>query len=197
AGLPHRMVDALRGIDPGPLRAAGYEPATNVVMCHSGPPDRPADPAVRVEVVDLDTMVDKGRREWRAELTGAGDRAVEQLARRRESLLRGAPEVIFLGVREAGAVVAHADLYADPESGVAQLEDVQTDAAYRDRGLARALLADGLRRARSAGCDLVFLVAGADDWPRHLYARLGYADVGEIHEFTRAPTSLDGTGQLP
>jgi predicted GNAT family acetyltransferase len=99
--------------------------------------------------------------------------------------------VTFLGVREAGAIVARADLYLDRATGVAQIEDVMTDTGHRKRGLARAVLVDALRRARDAGCDLVFLVADADDWPRQLYARVGYTPVGNTYEFLRPPDRLD------
>jgi hypothetical protein len=51
------------------------------------------------------------------------------------------------------------------------------------------LIAEGLRRA--AGCELIFLVAEADDWPRLLYGRLGFVPIGHIHEFLRPSTSLD------
>ena len=34
------------------------------------------------------------------------------------------------------------------------------------------------RRARAAGCDVVWLLARADDWPRRWYERIGFVDVG-------------------
>ena len=45
-------------------------------------------------------------------------------------------------------------------------------------GLASRLVLEGVRRASAAGADLVFLVADADDWPQHLYRRLGFTDLG-------------------
>jgi ribosomal protein S18 acetylase RimI-like enzyme len=199
AGLPHRWVDVFVDIDGAPFETAGYQPSENLVMCHTGAqPDGPADPAIRVEEIDLATMIDSARREWRAEYPDLAAEGIDQLARRRAGILRGADEVTFLGVREQGlgelagpsvstSLVARADLYVDRSTGVAQIEDVMTDSAHRNRGLARALLAEGLRRARTAGSDLVFLVASADDWPQELYARLGYATAGRTHEFLRLP----------
>jgi predicted GNAT family acetyltransferase len=98
--------------------------------------------------------------------------------------------MVFLAVRDVdGAVLSRADLYLDAGSGVAQIEDVLTNPAHTGRGYARAIVADGLRRARAAGCDLVFVVADAQDWPKHLYARLGYATTGRTHVFVRPSTS--------
>jgi len=42
--------------------------------------------------------------------------------------------------------------------------------------------------ARDAGAGLVFLLADQDDWPRHLYGRLGFDPVGPEWEFLRTPS---------
>lgn len=92
----------------------------------------------------------------------------------------------FLAVRDdAGHIVSRADLYVDRSAGVAQIEDVLTSPEHTGRGYARAVMAEGLRRARAAGCDLIVVTTDVDDWPRHLYARLGYAGIGEYHTFVR------------
>ena len=53
-----------------------------------------------------------------------------------------------------------------------------TDPDHRGRGHGDALVARALELAGAAGCDLVVLEASADDWPRHWYARRGFAEVG-------------------
>ena len=45
--------------------------------------------------------------------------------------------------------------------------------AYRGRGLGRAIVQHALDEARRDH-DVVFLEALADDWPRLLYAKLGF-----------------------
>lgn len=189
AGLTHRTVyvdDDGRGLALAPaFLVAGYHHAVHLVMCHTGAePDRPADPAIRVSRVDLDTLRESSRKEWREQLPHASDAAIGQLVERRSVLLRGADEVVFLAVLRQGVVVSRADLYLDAATGTAQIEDVMTNPAYTGRGYARAVMAEGLRRARAAGCDLVFVVADAREWPRHLYSRLGYATAGRTHLFT-------------
>ncbi|MDP9393173.1 MAG: GNAT family N-acetyltransferase, partial [Actinomycetota bacterium] len=106
-----------------------------------------------------------------------------QLGERTRTLL-AAVDATFLAVRGTdGHVVSRADLYL--RDGVAQVEEVATEPAARGRGLASALVVEAVRRARSAGAELVFLVAEADDWPEKLYRRLGFSDVGRITSYTR------------
>jgi ribosomal protein S18 acetylase RimI-like enzyme len=166
------------------LSAAGFGWQRNVHMRHRGAVEHAA-PAVAVTEIPLAEMQDFDRASWRQDLPDATPQVVEQLAARRETRLAIAPEVVFLGVRGAdGTVVAHTDLYLDRESGIAQIEDVLTAPEHRGRGYARALLAEALRRAD--GCDLVFLEADLDDWPRHFYAKLGFTDLALTYTFSRA-----------
>lgn len=189
AGFAHRLVVVHGDCTPtvtARFVAAGYKHDGLVVMRYRGPPATDHGTAATVvgdagptELRDFD------RREWRAELPDAPADHIEQLAMRRTVRRLGADHVEFLAVRDGdGTVVASGDLYVDPRSGVAQLEDVKTDRSHRNRGYARAILADGARRARSLGAHILFLVA-ADDWPRHLYARVGYAEVGRGQTFGR------------
>ena len=41
--------------------------------------------------------------------------------------------------------------------------------------------------ARGASADLVLIEADLDDWPRQLYLRLGFDEIGRSWSFTRAP----------
>ena len=41
--------------------------------------------------------------------------------------------------------------------------------------------------ARRAGAGLVFLLAEEDDWPKALYAKLGFDQIGRVGLFTRKP----------
>jgi ribosomal protein S18 acetylase RimI-like enzyme len=97
-------------------------------------------------------------------------------------------ETHFFAVLEDGEPVSWADLYL--AGGVAQIEDVATAESHRNRGLASAIVTVAIRKARAAGADLVFLLADEDDWPKELYRRLGFDEIGRNYDFVRpAPTS--------
>ncbi|MFG1968837.1 GNAT family N-acetyltransferase [Nonomuraea fuscirosea] len=179
--------------------AAGYEHETNLVMVFRGPipttpPSAPQEasqiafPAATpaglavVEVLGLEEVVAVSRRDWRESLPEASDETIDALARRVEVRLRGADTVGFRGVRAPdGEIAARADLYV--HGGVAQIESVLTAEAYRGKGYARTLMYALL--AEVADAELIFLVADADDWPRHFYTRLGFETVGRTHAFLR------------
>jgi hypothetical protein len=40
-----------------------------------------------------------------------------------------------------------------------------------------------LDASREAGHDVTFLIADRDDWPKELYAKLGFDEIGRIWEF--------------
>jgi ribosomal protein S18 acetylase RimI-like enzyme len=72
--------------------------------------------------------------------------------------------------------VAYADLYVEPPN--AQIEDVGTLEEHRGRGYASAVVLHAVELARRAGANFIFLVADAQDWPQHLYRRLGFEPIG-------------------
>ena len=75
-----------------------------------------------------------------------------------------------------GVDASHATVYSDGR--IAQVEDVATLEAYRNRGLARAVVSAAIDAALQAPHELVFIVAADDDWPKQLYARLGFEPIG-------------------
>jgi ribosomal protein S18 acetylase RimI-like enzyme len=95
-------------------------------------------------------------------------------------------EVRYFAVHAGGEPVSWTDLYLDGKT--AQVEDVATLPEHRGRGFASAVVARAVEEAEHAGCDFVFLVTDADDWPQVLYRRLGFDDVGRYVKFFRAVT---------
>jgi ribosomal protein S18 acetylase RimI-like enzyme len=87
----------------------------------------------------------------------------------------------FLGIVVDHEVVAYADVYI--EAPTAQIEDVGTLEEHRGRGYASAVVLAAAETARRAGADFVFLVADAQDWPQHLYQRLGFEPIGHYMKF--------------
>jgi ribosomal protein S18 acetylase RimI-like enzyme len=89
----------------------------------------------------------------------------------------------FFGVEVGGEIVAWSDLYL--AQGMAQVEDVATLEEHRGRGYASGVVLRAVREAEAAGADLIFLVADDEDWPKHLYERLGFEIVGRTYKFIR------------
>ena len=67
--------------------------------------------------------------------------------------------------------------------GIGQVEDVATVAAHQNKGLSRAVVSAAIEASRAAGHDLTIVVADADDWPKELYARLGFDDLALVHRW--------------
>jgi ribosomal protein S18 acetylase RimI-like enzyme len=80
-----------------------------------------------------------------------------------------------------GAVVSYTDLYQDGAD--AQIEDVGTVHEYRERGYASAVVLAAITVARAEGAEFVFLVADLEDWPKELYRRLGFDELGYFVKF--------------
>lgn len=186
AGLPYRQISIDTGADvpAADFVTAGYRLHRSVLMAAGELPDRPRS-AVRqvsaVELADLRPMLHRG---WARELPGLGEAERAQLVDR-GALLGQAAEVTRLAVRAGGQWVARTELFVN--GATAQIEDVMTEPEHRRRGYAGALVHEAAGIARAAGCDLVFLRALADDWPRHFYRRLGFVDVGAALELHREP----------
>jgi len=69
---------------------------------------------------------------------------------------------------------------------VASVEDVYTRPEERRRGLARAVLTFVTGLARAERPEFTFLLADDDDWPKELYARVGFAPIGMRWSFRRS-----------
>jgi ribosomal protein S18 acetylase RimI-like enzyme len=60
---------------------------------------------------------------------------------------------------------------------------------HRQHGYASAVVLRAVHEARAAGARLVFLVADAEDWPKELYRRLGFEEIGENLKLLRTTTA--------
>lgn len=180
AGCDHRRVVSDR-----PLPAdLGWEGQENRVLVLDASVTLPGEAAAPVVAVTASVMAGLWDRTWRRDIPGISDEAVEHLIRR-EDIADAHLSVTHLAVLgDDGVPVSAAQLRVD--GATAAIEEVITDAGARGRGFATAVVVEGIRRARAGGCDVVFLVADADDWPRHWYERLGFVDVGARWEATRS-----------
>ncbi|HYJ61420.1 MAG TPA: GNAT family N-acetyltransferase [Actinomycetota bacterium] len=187
AGLRHREVvvpdddDGAR-LAPGFVEL-GYEADRLVSMVLRREPDRPP-PDVRATEVDLPTV--------HPMMVAAGLEDVPGLSRADALMLADYRTVVRdrIGARFfAGwvdeTIAGCCELYV--HDGVAQIENVDTLGAYRNRGVARAYLTAAIEAGWEAGADLLFVVADDADWPKHLYAKLGFDEVEHHRQFTKAP----------
>jgi GNAT superfamily N-acetyltransferase len=76
-------------------------------------------------------------------------------------------------------------LYMDAE--LAQVDEVGTVEARRGRGHASAAVRAASAYATAAGRAPVFLLTDANDWPQRMYRRLGFDEIGVVHEFLKIP----------
>jgi GNAT superfamily N-acetyltransferase len=90
-------------------------------------------------------------------------------------------EARFFAVRVDGQVVSYTDLYQDGHE--AQIEDVGTLHEHRGKGYATAVVLGAIAAARKRGAEFVCLVADYEDWPKELYGRLGFDELGYYVKF--------------
>ncbi|HEV8103577.1 MAG TPA: GNAT family N-acetyltransferase [Gaiellaceae bacterium] len=162
----------------------GWTRATHVVMAHRRQPDRRADTGT-VREVPLETLVDAHTRVTLAEPYGTPELAEQLLAAKRR--IGAVARARYFAIEVEGVVAAYCELRSD--GATAQIEDVNPLRAYRGRGFGRIVVQRALDEARATH-DLVFLEALADDWPKALYAKLGFEIIAERHLFLHAPTPL-------
>ena len=187
AGHEHRRVvvpDELLGERLGPgFRALGWEVRRFLFMGQLRQPD---DPAVRADVREIDRAAHWEAKRWfMAGAPEAFDDVVITQLLEKDRLKEEIVDFRRFGVEADGSVVSVCELYSD--GATAQVEDVSTREPYRGRGYARSTVLTAARAARGAGCDFVFLVADEDDWPKELYAKLGFDRLGIVYDFLRLP----------
>jgi GNAT superfamily N-acetyltransferase len=175
AGLEHRLLffrDASLGERLAPeLVSLGWRYDRHVLMAQRRQPERAVDTRIVSEVTEAALRDARGRL-IRSYPWGTPEVARQLLAAK----LRIPVEARFFAVIADGAVASYGDLYLDGE--IAQVEDVATVPEHRGRGYASAVVLRAVEEARAAGAKLVFLVADAEDWPKELYRRLGFDEIG-------------------
>jgi ribosomal protein S18 acetylase RimI-like enzyme len=183
AHLGHREV-IVEDVDAGARLAAGFRELGYVVerlaymALRTEPSDAPALPVREVSPQVLrPTLVVAN-----LAIDGMAKADAEMLADFRPISAERAGARYF-AVELDGVLASYCELYL--HESAAQVEDVNTLEAFRNRGAGRAVVLAAIKEARAAGADLIWLLADADDWPRHLYAKLGFERVGGAWQFTK------------
>ena len=166
----------------GEFASAGWRVEREVLMALTGAPDRAPEMGVVGDTGEEEMLEVMAR--WHAEGWPTTADELAQLVEfgRREARAHGDR---LLGVRSSdGRLVAITKLRS--HEGMAQIEDVYTVPEARGRGYARALVSRASELARDGGNDLIFIEADDNDWPKELYARLGFEPLGRMWQFHRA-----------
>jgi len=166
------------------LEKAGWNSYRVLIMLRRRQPDRRPEPAAGGEVnrkVGAAALA-AFRRE---QPFGWQDKAVRQLAEMDARYDRVLAARDFASPPDDPACACR--LYR--HDGLAQVDEVGTVHARRGRGHARAAVAVAADTAASEGCEHVFMVTDAADWPQGLYRSLGFDEIGATYEFLKVPVT--------
>ena len=145
----------------------------HVVMAQRREPERNGDLSL-VEEVEEQTLRPARYRVVTGQPWGTPE-VMEQLFAAKQ-LLAKRIRTRFFALKVDGEVASYTDLYQDGAD--AQVEDVGTVHEHRCRGYASTVVLAAIAVARQEGAEFVFLVADREDWPKELYRRLGFDELG-------------------
>jgi GNAT superfamily N-acetyltransferase len=164
--------------------SAGWNVFRILIMLRRRPPDRTPEPGAGAEV-GKEAGASALAAFRREQPFGWQDEAVRQLAEMDARYDRVLAARDFGSPPDAPACACR--LYVHDR--LAQVDEVGTVEARRRRGYARAAVAAAADAAADDGCDAVFMVTDAADWPQELYRRLGFDEIGSTYEFLKIPIS--------
>lgn len=182
-GLGHRRIeceDESGGtrLRPG-FQRLGWRVTRLAWMYHDGTGADPLPGVVETEFARIRPL----RAEWLgAEDVGSIPPSVDAFLTDEQAvaLLLPGRATTFAAFDAAGDPAAYCTLRVAGEC--ADVEDVYCTPGQRGRGLATALVTCAVARAREQGVADLFIVADQDDWPKELYARLGFRTVWLRHD---------------
>ncbi len=160
------------------FKERGWRIDRHLVMAQLREPDRIADLSLVRELEEQ--ALQSPRRRLMEGYPWGKPEVIEQLFQAK-ALIGKRVTVRCFGVPLDNEVVSYADLYVDGAD--AQVEDVGTLPEYRGKGYATAVILGAIEQARASGADFVFLVADAEDWPKELYRKLGFDELGHYTKF--------------
>jgi ribosomal protein S18 acetylase RimI-like enzyme len=160
------------------FRRRGWRVNRVALMAQRREPERDAGLSLVQEVAEEDLRAARQRvnagQPW-----GTPDVLEQLFAGKR--LIAQQLETRFFAVVVDDEVVSYAELYQ--HGADAQVEDVGTLPEHRGRGYATAIILAAVAQARRNGADFVFLVTDKEDWPKELYRRLGFDELGYYVKF--------------
>jgi GNAT superfamily N-acetyltransferase len=182
--MPYRHVE-VEGDDVGgelvaSFRAAGWTAEREVYMALAEPPGDAADAGKIVELTEGQAL--SLMRLWIVEdHPGIPDSSTDQLeeSSRREGRLW--QERRFGILAEYGSPLSMTKLRGGGTT--AWVEDVYTVSEARGRGYARLLVTYVTALAVATNPELTFIIADDNDWPKELYAKVGFRPIDRTYTF--------------
>ena len=171
-----RLVDGLTELD------RRWETGSEVYMVLSGKTKKHPEEVGR-EVTGDELL------EARSELVveSAGEHHSEESRRQLLDYEERSAEALECGWFAAGDPPEGFCQLLDHGNGIAQVEHVGTMRHSRGKGLASAAVLKAAEESKRRGDEILYVVADADDWPQHLYGKLGFAATGRLPSATLKP----------
>jgi ribosomal protein S18 acetylase RimI-like enzyme len=160
------------------FKEQGWRVNRVVVMAQEREAEREGDPSLAREVLEEDLRPARAR--LNAGQPWGKPEVMEQLFAGKRWIAEHV-ETRFFAIEADGELVSYTDLYQDGTE--AQVEDVGTLPEHRGRGYATAVVLAAIAASRERGAEFVFLVADKEDWPKELYRRLGFDELGYYVKF--------------
>ncbi|MGH2900424.1 MAG: GNAT family N-acetyltransferase, partial [Solirubrobacteraceae bacterium] len=173
-----------RTLDDG-FAAAGWKSETHVYMAHRRDPDRLPESLGAVREVGHDEILAAEHRFLQTQpwcVGAAGTQVIDY-----HQTLGAVLGERYFAAYDGDDVGAYAKLRR--RDGVAQVEDVVVLDGHRGRGLGRTVMSAALVAGLETKPELLFIVADDDDWPKQLYARLGFDAIGRARMYHLLPAA--------
>ena len=160
------------------FKERGWRIDRHLVMAQLREPERDADLSLVREVTEPELR--EARQRVLVDEPWATPEVLDQIFAAK-ALIGERVRTRFFAADVDGEIVSYSDLYQDGAD--AQVEDVGTVPEHRNEGHASAVVLAAIAAARAEGAEFVCLVADAHDWPKELYGRLGFDEVGHYTKF--------------
>lgn len=178
------------------FKALGWDREGEVLMALTRTPDREIDTNSVEEVEEVELQPVRAQMIRAEGWADADESAISDLLAA-QFLMDDVTTMRRFAARVDGEIRSYCELYTD--GATSQIEQVMTLPEYRNRGLARGVVTKAIEEAHRLGGDLIFLTADVDDWPKELYRKMGFDEIGHLYAFrltsrTLLQALLDSTG---
>jgi ribosomal protein S18 acetylase RimI-like enzyme len=96
------------------------------------------------------------------------------------------PELDLVAVSDDGTFASYCICWLDPVSKIGEFEPVGTRAAYRGKGLGKALMLAGLRRLKATGMQTAIVYSvSSNEAARKLYESVGFAVYNRSYDYVK------------